>query len=70
MPSPERVREVAALAPEHLSVAVVDAAAHAVNFSHPHELAGVIAMWLDDALGDDTRLPDGVRVVAPAPHSP
>ena len=35
-----------------------------MNFSHPVELAGVIGAWLDGALlGDDARLPDGVRVV-------
>jgi len=64
MPSPGRVREVARLAPEHLTVAIVDQAAHAVNFSHPKELAAVIGAWLDDAVGDGTGLPDGVRVVA------
>jgi pimeloyl-ACP methyl ester carboxylesterase len=64
MPSPGRVREVARLAPEHLTVAIVDEAAHAVNFSHPLELAGVIGVWLDDAVGESTRLPDRVRVVA------
>jgi pimeloyl-ACP methyl ester carboxylesterase len=63
MPSPERVREVVRLAPRHLTVAVVDAAAHAVNFSHPRELAGVVGLWLDDAIGDGTALPSGVRVV-------
>jgi pimeloyl-ACP methyl ester carboxylesterase len=68
MPSPERVREVAELALQRLTVALVDEAAHAVNFSHPHELAGVIGMWLDGAIGDATRLPDGVRVVAAAPR--
>ena len=64
MPSPDRIREVARLAPEHLTVAIVDEAAHAVNFSHPVELAGVIGAWLDHEVGDRTRLPDGVRVVA------
>ena len=64
MPSAGRVREVARTAPEHLTVAIVDEAAHAVNFSHPMELAGVIEVWLDDAVDDSTRLPDGVRVVA------
>ena len=64
MPPADRIREVAQLAPEHLTVAIVDEAAHAVNFSHPVELAGVIGAWLDDAVGDGTRLPDGVRVVA------
>ena len=47
-----------------MTVAIVDEAAHAVNFSHPMELAGVIGVWLDDAVGDGTRLPDGVRVLA------
>ena len=65
MPSPARVREVARLAPEHLSVAVVEKAAHAVNFSHPEELAGTIAAWLDGALAEGARLPDGVRLVVP-----
>jgi pimeloyl-ACP methyl ester carboxylesterase len=63
MPPPDRVREVARAAPEHLTVAIVDEAAHAVNFSHPRELAGVIGMWLDDAIGDSTLVPEGVRVV-------
>lgn len=46
IPTPERVREVAAMAPEHLDVAVIDAAAHAVNFSHPAELATIAEEWL------------------------
>jgi pimeloyl-ACP methyl ester carboxylesterase len=64
LPSPARIREVARLAPKHLTLAVVDRAAHAVNFSHPAELAGVIGQWLDDAVGDGSLLPPGVRVVA------
>ena len=64
LPSPDRIREVARLAPEHLTIAVIDRAAHAVNFSHPTELAGVIGLWLDDAVGDGSLLPPGVRVVA------
>ena len=62
MPSPARVREVAALTPEHVTVAVVDKAAHAMNFSHPAELAGTVEAWLDDALAEPARVPDGVRV--------
>lgn len=64
LPPPGRIREVARLAPEHLTVALVDRAAHAVNFSHPVELAGVIGAWLDDAIGHGSHLPPGVRVVA------
>jgi pimeloyl-ACP methyl ester carboxylesterase len=63
MPPPDRIREIARLAPQHLTVALVDEAAHAVNFSHPRELAGVTAAWLDEAIADGTRLPRGVRVV-------
>ena len=64
MPPPERIREVARLAPQHLTVAIVDETAHAVNFSHPMELAGTIGVWLDDAIDDGTRLTDGVPVVS------
>ena len=63
MPSPARVREVARSAPAHLTVAVVEKAAHAMNFSHPEELAGLIAAWLDAPLLGGTSLPDGVRLV-------
>jgi pimeloyl-ACP methyl ester carboxylesterase len=62
LPSPSRVREVASRAPELVRVAVVDKAAHAVNFSHPSELAATIEAWLDDGLADGGRLPEGVRV--------
>ena len=64
IPSPARVREVVGLAPEQLAVAVIDKAAHAVNFSHPTELAGVVDAWLDDPNLRDARLPDGVRFFA------
>jgi pimeloyl-ACP methyl ester carboxylesterase len=64
MPAPSRVHEVARLAPEHVTVALVERAAHAVNFSHPRELAEVIGAWLDGVLlSDGSRLPAGVRVV-------
>jgi len=66
MPSPVRVREIARLAPGHLTVALVEKAAHAMNFSHPEELAAVIGSWLDGRLTTGSRLPDGVRVVVPS----
>jgi pimeloyl-ACP methyl ester carboxylesterase len=65
MASPTRVREVARRSPEHLSVALIEKAAHALNFSHPEELAGAIELWLDDALVEGARLPPGVRLVIP-----
>ena len=63
MASPARVREIARRAPEHLSVVLVEEAAHALNYSHPEELAGTIELWLDDALVEGARLPDGARLV-------
>lgn len=63
MPSPARVQRIARLAREHLTVALVDKAAHAVNFSHPAELAGITETWLDDALVEGARLPEGVRML-------
>ena len=64
MPSPSRVDEVVRLASGHLSVALVEGAAHAVNFSHPEELAKVVEAWLDGALlAGGAQLPAGVRVV-------
>jgi pimeloyl-ACP methyl ester carboxylesterase len=64
MAKPSRVREVARLSPEHLSVALIERAAHALNFSHPEELAGTIELWLEDGLSEGT-VPDGVRLVVP-----
>lgn len=63
MPSPDRVREVARLAPALVAVALIDKAAHAVNFSHPVELAATIEAWLDGGISEASRLPDGVRVI-------
>jgi len=65
MASPARVREVARLSPEHLTVALIEKAAHALNYSHPEELGGTIERWLDAALADGTGLPEGVRLVVP-----
>ena len=47
MPPPWRVQEVGRLAPPHLTIAVIEGAAHAMNFSHPGQLAHVIGAWLD-----------------------
>ena len=63
MPSLSRVREVGRLASEHVTVALIDKAAHAVNFSHPEELSRVVEAWLGDAPLEGPALPDGVRLI-------
>ena len=42
MPFPHRVREVVA---EHVSAAFIESAAHAIEDSHPDELAHVVRSW-------------------------
>jgi len=64
MPPPWRVREVGRLAPPHLTIAVIEGAAHAMNFSHPGELAHVIGSWLDGReITDDPNQPGVARVL-------
>src|SRR3954447_15982342 len=64
MPPPWRVREVGRLAPPHLTIAVIEDAAHAMNFSHPGELAHVIDSWLDGReITDDPKEPGRARVL-------
>ena len=63
MPPPWRIQEVGRLAPPHLTIAVIEGAAHAMNFSRPGELAHVIGCWLDGReITDDP--------TSPAPHAP
>ncbi|MBT0994825.1 alpha/beta hydrolase [Cellulomonas sp. DKR-3] len=64
MPAPSRVREVGRLAPEHVTVVLIEGAAHAVNFSHPGELAHVVRSWLDGRdIVDDPDEPGLTRVL-------
>jgi pimeloyl-ACP methyl ester carboxylesterase len=64
MPPPGRIREIGRLAPAHLMIAVIEGAAHAMNFSHPGELAHVIACWLDGRdITDDPDEPGVARVL-------
>jgi hypothetical protein len=52
------------LAPPHLTVAVIEGAAHAMNFSHPGELAHTIGCWLDGReITDDPDQPGVARVL-------
>ncbi|OLT53174.1 alpha/beta fold hydrolase [Cellulosimicrobium sp. CUA-896] len=64
MPPPARVREVGGLTPDHVDVVLIEGAAHAMNFSHPGELAHVIACWLDgEEIVDDPDSPGVARVL-------
>ncbi|MDM7829834.1 alpha/beta fold hydrolase [Cellulomonas edaphi] len=64
MAPPYRVREVGRLAPDHITVALIEGAAHAINFSHPGELAHVIESWLDGVeIADDPDEPGFTRVL-------
>jgi pimeloyl-ACP methyl ester carboxylesterase len=64
MPAPPRVREVGTSAPDHVTVVLIEGAAHAINFSHPGELAHVITSWLDDKeIVDDPDQPGLTRVL-------
>lgn len=63
MPGPARVTEVARRSPEHVSVVVIHGAAHAINYSHPGELAHVVAAWLEGReIVDDPDQPGDARV--------
>ena len=48
LPSPARVREFAELKEHHTLFVVIDGAAHAINFSHPGELANLIRLFMAD----------------------
>jgi pimeloyl-ACP methyl ester carboxylesterase len=64
MPPPHRVREVGDLAADHLTVALIEGAAHAINFSHPGELAHVISSWLEGReIVDDPDQPGHTRTL-------
>jgi pimeloyl-ACP methyl ester carboxylesterase len=64
MPPPWRVREVGRLVPPHVTIVVIEGAAHAMNFSHPGELAHVIDSWLDGReIADDPDEPGVARVL-------
>lgn len=63
MPPPDSVQEVATLAADHVIVAVVEGAAHAINYSHPGELAHAVSQWLDDEqITDDPNAAGVLRI--------
>ncbi len=69
MPGPARVIEVVRMSPEHVRAVVIQGAAHAINFSHPGELANVVTAWLQDReIVDDPDQPGDAHVF-PVPRS-
>jgi pimeloyl-ACP methyl ester carboxylesterase len=68
LPKNERVLEVARQLPPHVTIAVITGAAHAINFSHPGELAHVIRCWLGgEPITDDPDQP-GLTSVLEVPR--
>jgi len=64
MPPPTRVLDVARRAPDHVTVVLIEQAAHAINFSHPWHLAQVFTSWLDGRdFHDGPERLSGVRVI-------
>jgi pimeloyl-ACP methyl ester carboxylesterase len=62
MPGPARVQEIARREENHLLLVVIDGAAHAINFSHPGELANVIRLFMADRpIVDDPDSPGHAR---------
>ncbi len=62
MPGPERLKEVAGQTSNHALLVIIEGAAHAVNFSHPDELANVIRLFMADRpVVDDPDAPGVAR---------
>ena len=65
--SEKRVREHAAELP-HVTVVALDGAAHAINFSHPDQLANVVRAFMEKReIVDDPSFAGRVRVIQAAP---
>ncbi|MFD4422829.1 alpha/beta fold hydrolase [Agromyces sp. NPDC058484] len=70
MPPPIAVREVAAQADTPVVLVVIEGAAHAINFSHPDELANVIRLFMaDEPIVDDPDAPGVAREIDLHPQS-
>jgi pimeloyl-ACP methyl ester carboxylesterase len=64
MPPPHRVHEVARMTDNHVLLVGIRGAAHAINFSHPGELAHVIRQFMaDEPITDDPDSPGHALVV-------
>ncbi|MET0780192.1 MAG: alpha/beta hydrolase [Microbacterium sp.] len=63
MPGSARVQEIASQTDTHVLVVKIEGAAHAINFSHPGELAHVIRLFMADRpIVDDPDSPGTTRV--------
>jgi pimeloyl-ACP methyl ester carboxylesterase len=63
IPGPQRIMEVAAQTDNHVLLVVIEEAAHAINFSHPGELAHAIRLFMaDQPIVDDPDSPGTARV--------
>ncbi|WP_336603833.1 alpha/beta hydrolase [Agromyces seonyuensis] len=64
MPGPARVQEVASQTENHVLVVRIEGAAHAINFSHPGELAHLVRLFMADRpIVDDPDSPGLASVV-------
>ena len=62
LPDPARIREVAGQIEHRVVFVAIDGAAHAINFSHPGELANVIRQFMaDKPIVDDPNSPGNAR---------
>jgi pimeloyl-ACP methyl ester carboxylesterase len=68
VPDRARIIAVAQGLPAHTTVVVIEGAAHAINFSHPGELAHVIGAWLDGREITDHPSETGRSAVIPIPR--
>lgn len=63
-PSWGRISSVAAELPSEMTIVLFQGAAHAINFTHPEELAHVIEQYIaGEPIGMDARNPTGVPVL-------
>lgn len=62
MPSASRIVEIAGHTDNHVLLVEIEGAAHAINFSHPGELANVVRLFMADApIVDDPDSPGNAR---------
>ncbi len=63
LPHAHRVDEIASQTDSHVLVVLIEGAAHAINFSHPGQLAHVIKLFMDDEpIENDPGWPGHVRL--------